>query len=214
MKLYLFEHCPFCIKTMMVANYKKLAVEFIYIQNHDVDARIEKVGRNTLPILQKPDGNYIAESLDIVTYLDTFNGNASLEPSKLSEKIEDWNGKSNANPLIFPRLMKIKQPEFQCEQAKAWFTKNKSKMINMPFDQAFSRTDEFLLPLNRLLKEIDWLPLPSERENKLSYDDVAFYPFLRELTIIKGIKFPKQVRQYVDEVTALTKISLYDDVAL
>lgn len=214
MKLFVFEHCPFCIRAMMVANYKKINTEFVYLQNHDVDARIEKVGANMVPILQKPDGSYMAESLDVVVYLDAADGKPELEPSTEADKIAAWCAQSNADPLIFPRLMQIEQPEFASEEAKAWFTKNKSRMINMGFDEAMARSEEFLTALNVHLKQIDWLTLPSERDNKLSYDDVTFYPPLRGLTIIEGIDFPQRVRQYIDEVTALTRISLYDDVAL
>ena len=214
MKLFVFEHCPFCIRAMMIANYKKLGVEFVYLQNHDVDARVEKVGANMVPILQKPDSSYMAESLEVVAYLDSFDNKPELEPSSQSDKIESWCAKSNADNLIFPRLMQIEQPEFQGNEAKAWFTKNKSKMIGMSFEEAMSRTSEFLPFLNSLLEEIDWLTLPSERANKLNYDDVTFYPHLRGLTIIKGIKFPERVRRYIDEITELTQISLYDDMAL
>lgn len=51
MKLFVFQHCPYCIKAMMVAAYKKIDVEWVYLQNHDVDARIAKVGANMVPIL-------------------------------------------------------------------------------------------------------------------------------------------------------------------
>ena len=53
MKLFLFEHCPFCMKAKMVAGIKNQPIEFIYMQNDDVDSRIEKVGANRVPILEK-----------------------------------------------------------------------------------------------------------------------------------------------------------------
>lgn len=99
-------------------------------------------------------------------------------------------------------------------EAKAWYTKNKSAMIGMSFEQAYANTTDFLEPINVLLSKLNWLRLPSERSNQLSYDDVNLYPTLRNLTVVKGIQFPERVRQYLDEITALTTIPLYDEVAV
>lgn len=216
MKLFVFEHCPFCIKAMMLAGLKKMNVENVFLQNHDVDARIEKVGANLVPILQKDDGSYMAESLDIVRYLDGYNGSPVLAEAEFGEQISDWLEPAFQYilPLLFPRNMKIDLPEFGSELAKAWFTKNKTAMINMSFEEAMAKTNEFLPPLNEHLKAIDWLILPSERKNTLSYDDINFYPTLRNLTMVKGIQFPQRIRQYVDEVTELTGTRLFDGEAV
>ncbi len=216
MKLFVFEHCPYCIKAMMVAGLKKMDVELVYLQNHDVEARIEKVGANLVPILEKPDGSFMAESLEIAAFLDGYDATPLLEPDAQSQSIAGWSEKAYplASALLYPRWMKIELPEFQCEEANAWFTKNKSASIGMSFDEAYRRTDEFLPKLNALLPEIDWLVLPSERNNVLNYDDVNFFPTLRNFTVIKGIKFPGIIRQYIDEVASLTGIKLYDDVAV
>ncbi len=216
MKLFVFEHCPFCIRAMMTAGYKKLDVELEYIQNHDVDARIEKVGANMVPILQKDDGSYMAESLDIVAYLDGIDESAPMAAATKTAAIDTWKKRAHPyeGPLVHPRWMKIDLPEFQCQPAKDWYTKNKSTMIGMSFEQALENSAEYIAQMNSLLTEIDWLVLPSEKSQTLSYDDILTYPSLRNLTVIKGIEFPERVRQYIDEVTAITQIPLYDDVAV
>ncbi len=216
MKLFVFEHCPFCIKAMMLANIKNMPVEFVYLQNHDVDARIEKVGANMVPILENEDGTYMAESLDIVKYLDEWDGRPVLSEAIHQADIERFNQalKSVEGPLVHPRWMEISLPEFASSEAKAWFTANKSKMIGMSFEQAMAQSNEFLIQLNHALRNLEWLTLPSSRNNVLSYDDINFYPTLRNLTVIKGVEFPPNVRLYIDEVTALTNIPLYDHVAV
>lgn len=216
MKLFVFEHCPFCIKAMMLANLKNMPVEFVYLQNHDVDARIEKVGANMVPILENEDGTYMAESLDIVKYLDEWDGNPVLSQAVHQADIDRFNQavKSVEGPLVHPRWMEITLPEFGSAEAKAWFTTNKSKMIGMSFEQAMAQSNEFLIQLNHALRNLEWLTLPSSRDNVLSYDDINFYPTLRNLTVIKGVEFPPNVRLYIDEVTALTNIPLYDHVAV
>ncbi|MDP2571764.1 glutaredoxin 2 [Vibrio penaeicida] len=216
MKLFVFEHCPYCIKAMMVAGLKGLDVEEVFLQNDDVDARIEKVGANMVPILQKFDGSYMAESLDIAKYLDESDGASVITEGKLGDKISEILAQSFefSGPLLYPRWLMIELPEYGSESAKTWFTKNKSAMIGMSFEEAFSKSDEYLPKMNALLEKLDWLTLPSERGNTISYDDVNLYPHLRNLTVVKGIQFPLRVRQYIDEVTALTKIRLFDSVAV
>ncbi|WP_068713718.1 glutaredoxin 2 [Vibrio tritonius] len=217
MKLFLFHHCPFCVKAMMAAGYKKLDVEWVFLQNHDVDARIEKVGANMVPILQKDDGSYMAESLDIVAYLDAANSQVpAIAAAKHDQQIKQWLSDSMPliSPLLYPRWLEIELPEFQSSEATAWFTKNKTALISMSFEEALTRTPEFLTKVNSALTQLTWLELPSVRNQQLSYDDINLYPFLRNLTVVKGIEFPSIVRQYIDEVTQLTGTPVYDNVAV
>lgn len=214
MKLFVFDHCPFCIKAMMVAGLKRMDVELVYLQNHDIDARIEKVGANLVPILQKPDGSYMAESLDIAAYLDGAEGQTALGEATEGEKIAAWaeTTRPYGSLLLYPRWLKIDLPEFQCQEAKDWFYSRKSAMIDESFEQAFEKSAQYIKQLNTVLEQLDWITLPSERGNTLSYDDVNLFPTLRNYTVIKGLVFPTRVRQYIDEVAALTNITLYDDV--
>ncbi|REL26901.1 glutaredoxin 2 [Thalassotalea euphylliae] len=216
MKLYVFEHCPFCIKAMMLVGLKQLPVEIVFLQNHDVEARIAMVGRNTVPILAKDDGTFMAESMDIVSYLDNYDKKPVLSQSINLANIQTWEqtAYSSILPLLFPRTLMIDLPEFASEPARQWFRDNKTAMLGRSFEAAYADSDEYLVTLNHQLSLLDWLVLPSERANTLSYDDVHFYPTLRNLTLIKGIRLPVKVRHYIDEVTQLTGIQLFDEVAV
>ncbi|WP_407333362.1 glutaredoxin 2 [Enterovibrio sp. 27052020O] len=216
MKLFVFDHCPFCVKAMMVAGLKKMDIELVYLQNHDVEARTEKVGANLVPILQKPDGSYLAESLDIAAYLDNYDGQPVLAEGALNERISSWMDVASyfGSRLIYPRWMMIDLPEFQSEEANAWFIKNKSAMIGMTFEEAFANSEEYLAKLNVELFKLSWLVPPSQRNNHITYDDVNIFPFLRNYTVIKGLRYPGNVRQYLDEMSKLTDVDLYDAVAV
>lgn len=200
----------------MIANYKRIKVDLVYLQNHDIEARVKRVGVNMVPILQKDDSSYMAESLDIVNYLDNFDSNPSLIPAQKQEQITAWSKSVEDfyKPLVYPRWMMIILPEFSSEEAKLWFKKNKSSTITMSFENAISRTSEYLEKMNYAISNVHWLTLPSEQGNRIGYDDINFYPMLRNLTIVKSIKFPERVRTYLDEVTALTRIPVYHDVAV
>ncbi|WP_318510926.1 glutaredoxin 2 [Photobacterium leiognathi] len=216
MKLFVFDHCPFCVKAMMITGLKKADIELVYLQNHDIDARIEKVGANMVPILQKPDGSYMAESLDIVEYIDNSDAHPVLTPEVHQQELVEWaEAARHCVPyLLYPRWLKIDLPEFQVEEAKTWFHDKKAPMLSVSFEQAFEDSTHYIALANDALKNLEWLTLPSERNNQLSYDDIHLFPILRNLTVAKGIQYPARVRQYLNEVSVLTSVHLYDDVAV
>ncbi len=216
MKLYLFDHCPYCIKAQLVVGIKKMDVELIYLQNDDVDARMEKVGVNLVPILEKEDGSYMAESLDIAAYLNQYDHHRVIGKSTQADEITQWLAAVSpyVRPLIYPRWMKIPLPEFQRPSAYEWFTTKKTAMIDLSFDSAFERSEEYIAKLAPMLVEIDFITLPSAKGDKLSWDDINFFPFLRNLTVIKGLTFPAHIKMYLEEISELTGIDLYFDVAV
>ncbi|MCU4675712.1 glutaredoxin 2 [Catenovulum sp. 2E275] len=216
MKLFVFDHCPFCVKAMMPVGLKNLQVEIEAIQNHDVQARIDKVGANMVPILQKEDGSFMAESLDIVKYLDKSDNQPVLTPATQANQINNWLSQASqvSHILVFPRWLKIELPEFQSQQAKNWFEKNKTKMIDMSFEKAFEQSNLAIEQMHAVLQKLDFIQLPSDKNNQLSFDDINLFPFLRNLTVVKDLKLPNKAEEYVTQVSKLTKVHLYKDQAI
>ncbi|MBT1444670.1 glutaredoxin 2 [Shewanella sp. JM162201] len=216
MKLFVFEHCPYCVRAMMIVGYKKLDVPFEVLQNHDVDSRIRMVGANMVPILQKPDGSFMGESLDIVAYLDGLDGNPLLEPPRHESAIKAWLDEAGyfSARLLHPRNVKLGLKEYGSAEAIAWYTDKKSAAIGMSFDEAMAATPTWLAGLNATFAALEFVPLPSERGNRLSLDDILLYPPLRNLTAVKGVQFGARLERYIAEVTALTGIRLFGDLAI
>lgn len=216
MKLFIFDHCPFCMKAKMVAGIKKLPVEFTYLQNDDVDTRIEMVGANMVPILEKDDGNYMAESLDIAKYLDEIDHHPVIEKGTHADDISEWlsNARPLFNKLTFPRWTQFELPEFERPEAVTWFTEKKEAFIEISFKEALAQSDEYIKSLKPLLVNVNFITLPSEKGNKITWDDVNFFPFLRNLTVVKGLDFPPHLKNYLEEINELTGVNLYLDVAV
>src|SRR5471030_504503 len=70
MKLYVYEHCPFCVKARMIFGLKNIPVEIKVLLNDDEKTPISMVGKKMVPILQKQDGSFMPESMDIVNFID------------------------------------------------------------------------------------------------------------------------------------------------
>ncbi|OXY82901.1 glutaredoxin 2 [Oceanimonas doudoroffii] len=215
MKLYLFDHCPFCVKAMMAAGYAGLKVEYVYLDNHDVAARERMVGYNAVPILEKDDGSFMAESADIVELLMD-NSSKTLAPSAFDERISQWQERYQQTlwNLIFPRDVRLPLPEFAKPEAIEYFTRNKTAMLGHSFEQALLETPAHLADMRAALARLDWLLPPSERADKrLGWDDIHFFPTLRNLTMVSGLEFGTRLNAYLDEVSQLTGVALYRDMA-
>jgi len=70
--------------------------------------------------------------------------------------------------------------------------------------------------LNARLVELDDM-LYSEHccsEGGFSLDDVDLWARLRSITIVSGVQWPSKLRSYMDNLSALGDVPLYDEMAL
>lgn len=53
MKLFIYQHCPFCLRAQMIVGLKSLPVDIDIIMEGDAETPTRMVGRKVVPILQK-----------------------------------------------------------------------------------------------------------------------------------------------------------------
>ena len=130
MKLYHYDHCPFCVRARMIIGLRGLDVEQIPLANDDEATPIGLVGKKMVPILIKEDGTAMGESLDIVRYLDEYTGGERLDET-VRPALQAWLDKVNAysGQLLSPRSTRIGLPEFATESARAYYTAKKKRAI-------------------------------------------------------------------------------------
>ena len=122
MKLYIYDHCPFCVRARMIFGLRDVAVEEIVLANDDEATPIGMIGSKQVPILQKEDGSFMGESLDIVRYIDQgrLKEEVHSEVQAWLDKVGEYN-----NKLVQPRMVKIGLPEFETDEAKKYFIDKK-----------------------------------------------------------------------------------------
>ena len=125
MKLYVYDHCPFCVRARMPLGLKGIEAETVFVPNHDEATPISMIGAKMLPILEDADG-YMGESLDIVHKLDGMTG-ARVFGGEPSQAITGWLSAHDAtiNTLVIPRAPDPVYPEFRDPEAVAYFTGKK-----------------------------------------------------------------------------------------
>ena len=221
MKLYVYDHCPFCTRARMAAALRGVATELVYLPNDDEETPIRLIGAKQLPILQKEDGSHMGESLDIVRYLDR---QSSLQSSEaLDEAVRpeiqawvdafgDW-----GNRLIMPRDVQLDLPEFAAESSVAYFKGKKEAWLEASFEQLLQETPRYLAQAQEALHALNGLIAPNAdyvNGTHLSMEDILVFPLLRNLSMVKGVAYPDNVAHYVRAMSQATKIPLFFDRAV
>ena len=217
MKLYVYDHCPFCTRARMAAALCGAAIELVYLPNDDEDTPIRLIGAKQLPILQKEDGSHMGESLDIVRYFYRQDSSAldeAVHPEIQAwvEAFGDW-----GNRLIMPRDVQLGLPEFAAESSVAYFKGKKEAWLEASFEQLLQETPRYLAQAQEALRVLDGLMAPNAdyvNGKHLSMEDILVFPLLRNLSMVKGAAYPDNVAHYVRAMSQAAKIPLFFDRAV
>ncbi|NBI39926.1 glutaredoxin 2 [[Haemophilus] felis] len=214
MKLYVFDHCPYCVRAQMIFGLKKLPVQLEILLNDDEQTPVSLVGKKVVPIFVKEDGGAMPESLDIVRYVDQHYGEPVLFDAVRPE-MEAWIKEvmSYYNFLLMPRFIKLPVAEFATEAALSYFIAKKTAYVG-DFAEHLANTESYLARLHQDLATLEKLIVsPKAASGKLSMEDILLYPVLRNLTCVKGVVFPEKVADYVATMSEQTKVKLYTEYA-
>jgi glutaredoxin 2 len=211
MKLYVYDHCPFCAKARMIFGLKSLPLELSFVLEDDADLPTKLVGRKATPILQKADGSHMAESMDIVHYVDEQYGEPVVMPVGENSPIKVWHDAAwlPILKLSIPRLAGADLPEFATPEARAAFKTRQTKNFG-DFDELIGGSPELVSDIEGKLAELDGLLAGREH---VDADDFVLYPSLRMLSIVKGVNYPANVKRYMERMEQSTGVRLHFDQA-
>lgn len=205
MKLYVYDHCPFCVRARMAAGLKRLPCECVILPNDDERSPLQMIGQKMLPILQDDNGVCMGESLDIVHRLDAMTDRPmfdALPDNALREWLEKWDATINA--LVIPRTPDPVYAEFRSASARAYFTAKKEARFGS-FAGLIARTDEFMAQLVQGFAELEVL-LPDPDADGITH--ILLFPVLRSLTVMPGRVFPATIQTYLECLGARSGIPL------
>lgn len=215
MKLYAYDHCPFCVRARMIFGLKNLPFELVMLGNDDETTPIGLVGKKVVPILVKEDGTAMPESLDIVRYVDAHFGEKILS-EQLRPEVEEWVKTVGLyyNHLLIPRFVKMDLAEFKNQSAVDYFTKKKTEFIG-DFQQNLDETANYLVRLHQDLENlVPMIQSDLALNGKLSLEDIIVFPMLRNLTCVRDIQFPPEVAAYLEKMSEQSGVDLYFDKAI
>lgn len=209
MKLFIYDHCPFCVKAHMIFGLKKQPVEIVYIDEDDVETPTQMIGKKMVPILQKADGSCLPESMDIVHYIDQLDGKPMISADS-NPKIDAWI-KAYWRPsldLFIPRFVDADFPELETESARANYRQRETEAFG-DLPALIAKTPELAPAMNEGLQQLDALLSDGEFVNAtLSEADFHLFAILRSLSIVKALDYPPKVSAYTQQMAARTNIGL------
>ncbi|EKT57531.1 glutaredoxin 2 [Providencia sneebia] len=211
MKLYLYDHCPFCVRARMIFGLKNLPVENIYLLDNDVETPTKMIGRKMLPILEKDNGEYLPESLDIVHYVDQLSAPA-IATGEISPEVDQWFKEVSGAvyKLVVPRFTQSSFPEIKTPEAKKAYIEREEKRfgdLNIPLKE----TKTFLIELEPHMDVLDeWL---EKRGDIINIDDFIIFPVLRSLSIVADLPFSTTILNYMEKMSKAANVELLFDQA-
>jgi len=223
--LYSYDHCPYCSRVKMILGMKKIPYKNVVFANDDEAGPTALVGKKVVPILKKPDGTHMLESMDIVHYIDeNFGGPKVLGAGQL-EAVSAWISDTDklVSKLVYPRYVKkeVGFEEFKTESAVKYFLNKRAPTMEdgMTFDDLWNRSDEFRTALEEKVTKLDAVIPGDGRSFLLSLDqvnecDILLYGRLRSISIIKGFKWTPKSRKYIDLMAKTTQVPLFEKVAV
>ena len=198
MRLYMFEHCSLCFRVRMAAALKRLHLQEIVLLEDDTETMLNLVGKRAVPILVKDDGQPMLESMDMVAYIDGLGAPMLIGPQR--SEIAEWAraAADKTSPLTWPRYPLLGLPEFGTIGAHDHYVVRKRKVLGDLVEQR-AKTREHIDVLMPELETLDRLiESPTAVNGQLSIDDVRTLPLLRSAAVVKGLRFPKKVRDYFE----------------
>lgn len=215
MKLYIYEHCPYCVKAMMIFGLKKVSYDKIILMEDDIETPTKMVGRKVVPILEKDNGTFMPESMDIVHFIDNLDGKPWVTGESVPA-IAQWQAehRETVNSLLYPRFTNAPFPELKTDIAHERYVQRMTGKVG-DLDKLLDLTPHFITQLNKALTFLDSLILSPEAVNgELSEDDFHLFASLRSLTLVKGLEFPEKVDAYVHTMAKKSGVALLDDMVL
>ena len=217
MKLFIYDHCPYCVKARMIFGLKNIPVQLITLLNDDEKTPIDMIGQKMVPILETSPGQFMPESMDIIKFIDN-KFPPALVLNKEDPLLLEILGQARTAyySLVMPRWVQSKMEEFKKDSARKYFQNKKEQMIGS-FETALENTKQFKKEMTEILlkiekkmsKESNWYI-----KNQVSFNDFHLFAFLRSLTIVKDLHFSPILDNYMKDCAEKTKIPLSTDISL
>ena len=158
------------------------------------------------------------ESMDIVEYIDNkYQPKLIKNKGKQNLQLYKWIDESGyfVSRLAMPRWAKVNFEEFKTTAARNYFI-NKKESYMGSFEELIKNTPEYLLATEAKLLELEKLLFSTEyaSKNELTEDDIILFPKLRSLSIVKDLRFPDKVLQYIHNMSRKSHVNLNLDIAL
>jgi glutaredoxin 2 len=210
MKLYVYDHCPYCNRARFLAGLKNIALDIVHLSYADNETTVALVGKRAVPILQRDDGSLMLESMDIAQYLDAHFGTPWLSDSG-TPAVEDWLSRLNLSlqTLTYPLWLVSGSSEFQSAAAKQEWVQRKGPLIG-GFEHTAEARAGHKQAVNGLLQEAESLLTGRlAADAPVNADELKLFTVMRNLCLVDGLQWPAALRQWLQRRSEQSGMALY-----
>lgn len=220
MDLYIYDHCPFCNRVRIAAGLLGLNLNEKTLMSDDEKTPKDLIGKKLLPILIKSDGEPMGESMDIVAYLNQSVADDKKIDENADEFVQNWVSgfMPNLMKLTIPRSVEIDFEEFKTQEARDYFINSKNEKYG-DFAKLIQNSQEFIEIAEKDLNELEEHFIKNQylqtcKKGIFCFADVNLYAFLRLASMVKGLEFPQNVKDYMLLMEEKSKLKLLTNVAV
>lgn len=236
-KVYIYDHCPFCVRVRLALGKKNIKYEPHFLANDDVITPTSLIGKKMVPIFQyKPKDILMGESLDIIKLIDgdaEFGPVNQIRPFSGRKDLAEWLDQfaDTGRRLQRSRYVKTVLPEFALEDGKdayrrnhplasyekdVWLTLTNAERKALYEKSYETEAQEYISIAEKQLEKLSNLIFSSNycTEGGFSHDDIDLWSRLRSITLVKGLKIPEKVKDYLIHLSDEADIPLYFPIAV
>lgn len=212
--MHVYDHCPYCIRVELFLGWKGVKYNRVVYGYGDMEGPKKYIGKKQLPVLTGDGAPYPAgmsgmpESLDMINWLSKDFG-LTIPPATGRKDYSAWQkkAKNTIAGLMRPRLLKMPFRDFQTKADVDYATAKWAKK-GYNVEEAWRATPQLLVEMEALLRELEPMLQGEASLNPggLGMDDIFLLPDLRRLTVVRDLRWPPKVRQYVDKALAYPAI--------
>ncbi len=210
-KLYIYEHCPYCVRVLVFLGLSDINLDIIVLENDDEKTPISMVGVKSLPILEKSKNNYMKESLDIIAYLDEkYNKTKLPSYNQENQQIISWINKNKTDiySLSMPRWVNMNLKEFATKSARDYFTTKKEDYIGS-FEKILKNSNFHIKNIEKGWQGLEKILQSTKTKPSNSIDFMVLFSMLYGLTEIKEINWNQTVKLFMNNISKQAKIKLH-----
>ena len=216
MKLYHYEHCPFCQRVRLFLGMKGIAYEKVLLSYDDASTPEKLIGKRGLPIMEFDDGTLMNESLDIIREIEMQFPHPIGFIGPVEAKFQWASMVMTSLPQYFDILLPAYADFYSAEfekfpEGKKYFVTSKEKKRGKSFEELKEETPAIftrnILPtLESIIEIVEdefFLMGPT-----FSVADCVLAADLSGLRCIKNITLPKEISMYISRVEEHCRVNL------
>lgn len=210
-KLYHFEHCPYCIRVRMALGFFNIPYESILVRYDDVETRLKLSGARTAPFVVFEDGKAKNESLDLVEFFDK-NNLLGLREFKDTEEFKTFgellkNIGASVHSLAWPYW--VCSYEFD-DKSRAYTIETKSKSHGS-FSDMFHNRDTHEKNLAPVLADLETKLAPYYQNKSLTIRDIMLASHLWGLYMVPEFRLSQKMHDYLQGVKERCRFNYHQD---